>query len=132
MREAENSVTRKPVAWLHCLCLRVASILPILLTRRLATTRTCTTATGPSQSVLNLQAELALTLAGVRFQNHHEDNATATSRNAMATIHLVVVAQLFNALCIGFFQHLLVLLEEPNNGLFGPVSTCFGTVETNG
>lgn len=76
----------------------------------------------------DLQNTLVLTLAGVRFEHHHEDNATATFHNATATIILVAVAQFS---CIGVFQHLLVSLKEPNNGLFGPVSTYFGIVETN-
>ena len=43
----------------------------------------------------------------------------------------VAVAQFFAATCRGIFEHLLAAGFE-DGGLFGPVSTYFGTVETNG
>lgn len=46
-------------------------------------------------------------------------------------MNLVAVAQFFEAVCTGIFKHLLVA-GSIKDGLLGPVSTYFGTVETNG
>ncbi len=50
---------------------------------------------------------------------------------ATTTINPVAVATFFHETCRGIFDYLL-RARSSNGGLFGPVSTYFGTVETNG
>ena len=82
---------------------------------------------------LDLKSPLVLSLAGVELPiNGNCENQTASSlRSAAATMNPVAVAQFFQSICSAIFEHLLQ--DSPANpGLFGPVSTYFGTVETNG
>ncbi len=48
-----------------------------------------------------------------------------------ATINPVVMAHIFEAICCGIFKYLLVAGSK-DEWLFGPISTYFGTIETNG
>ena len=48
-----------------------------------------------------------------------------------ATMNPVAIVRFFEATCRGIFEHLLAVGSK-DGGLFGPISTYFGTVETNG
>ncbi|WP_375449315.1 hypothetical protein [uncultured Nostoc sp.] len=58
-------------------------------------------------------------------------NTVDAFARAIATMNPIVVAQFFKTICTGIFDHLLAAGSK-DGGLLGPVSTYFGTVETNG
>ena len=74
---------------------------------------------------------LVLILAGMRYKNNGINNSTEAFAKMIARINLIAVACFFEATCCGIFEYLLAASSK-NGGFFGPVSTYFGMVETNG
>ena len=79
----------------------------------------------------NLQSLLVLTFAGVHLEFSITDATAKYLQESTAAMNPVAMAQFFNTTCQGIFKHLLQA-GSGSGGLFGPVSTYFGTVETNG
>ena len=80
----------------------------------------------------DLKSPLVLTLAGVQILDaNHRTESASHLHAATATMNPVAVAQFFEATCSAIFENLLHH-GSTNSGLLGPVSTYFGTVETNG
>ena len=79
----------------------------------------------------DLQCFLVLILAGVQCEDSRNSNTADAFARATATMNPIVVAQFFETICTGIFEHLLAAGSK-DGGLLGPVSTYFGTVETNG
>lgn len=67
----------------------------------------------------------------MRCKNSGNNNTADTFARAIAIMNLIAVAQFFKTICRDIFEHLLAVSSK-NGGLLGPVSTYFGTVETNG
>ncbi len=76
----------------------------------------------------DLQSPIVLSLAGVAVGC--SESTTSVFCHATATINPVAIATFFHETCRGIFNYLL-RAESSENGLFGPVSAYFGTVETN-
>ena len=80
----------------------------------------------------DLKSALVLTLAGVQISDANAGSESASRfRAATATMNPVAVAQFFEATCATVFDGLLHD-GVSGTGFLGPVSTYFGTVETNG
>lgn len=79
----------------------------------------------------DLQSTLVLILAGMRYQDNGINNSAEVLARKTAIMNPVAVTYFFEATCHGIFEHLLVAGSK-DEGLLGPVSTYFGTVETNG
>lgn len=79
----------------------------------------------------DLRSFLVLVLAGMRFVDNDQNISADLFAQTTATMNLVAVAKFFEATCTGIFEHLLAAGSQ-EGGLLGPVSTYFGTVETNG
>ena len=80
----------------------------------------------------DLKNALVLTLAGVQISDANAGSKSASRfRAATAIINPVAVAQFFEATCAAVFDELLHD-RVSGTGLLRPVSTYFGTVETNG
>lgn len=77
----------------------------------------------------DLRCPIVLWLAGVAVS--FSESTTSAFRYATATMNPVAVATFFHETCRGIFNQLLKA-GSSEGGLFGPVSTYFGTVETNG
>lgn len=59
------------------------------------------------------------------------NTAVSAFKTATATMNPVTIAMFFDETCKAIFDHLLAA-KSRESGLFGPMSTYFGTVETNG
>lgn len=80
----------------------------------------------------DLKSPLVLTLAGVEILDaNYRAQSASYLYAATATINPVAVTQFFEATCSAIFENLLHH-GSTNSGLLEPVSTYFGTVETNG
>ncbi|WP_375449088.1 hypothetical protein [uncultured Nostoc sp.] len=79
----------------------------------------------------DLQSTLVLILAGMRYEDNGVNNSAEAFARMTATMNPVAVARFFEATCRGIFEHLLAAGSK-DGWLLGPVSTYFGTVETNG
>ncbi len=79
----------------------------------------------------DLRSFLVLILAGMRLDDSGSSTFAKEFNQATAVMNPVAVAQFFEATCTGFFKHLLAT-GFTGEGLLGPVSTYYGTVETNG
>ena len=77
----------------------------------------------------DLRSPIVLLLAGVSLPM--SDGAASAFKTATATMNPVAIATFFDETCKAIFDHLLAA-GSSEGGLFGPVSTYFGTVETNG
>ena len=79
----------------------------------------------------DLKSPLVLTLAGVEILDaNHRAQSVSYLYAATATMNPIAVAQFFEATCSAIFDYLLHH-GSTGLGLLGPVSTYFGTVETN-
>lgn len=67
----------------------------------------------------------------MRYEDNAVNNFVEAFARMTATMNLVAVAHFFEATYCDIFQHLLATGSE-DEGLFDPISTYFGTVETNG
>ncbi len=74
---------------------------------------------------------LVLILASVRLEDSGSSTSAEKFRWATAVMNPVAVAQFFEAICTGILKRLLAA-GSTGEGLRGPVSTYYGTVETNG
>ena len=79
----------------------------------------------------DLQSPLVLTFARVHLDSSITETTAKCFQESTAVMNPVAVVQFFNTTCQGIFKHLLQA-ESGSGGLFGPVLTYFGTVETNG
>ncbi len=77
----------------------------------------------------DLRCPIVLWLAGIRLPV--SDNTASAFKTATATINPIAIATFFNQTCTAIFDHLLAA-GSIEGELFGPVSTYFGIVETNG
>lgn len=77
----------------------------------------------------DLQFPIIFWLAGVSLLM--SDSATSTFKTATAIMNLVAKATFFDETYKAIFDHLFITGSRKSR-LFGPVSTYFGTVETNG
>lgn len=78
----------------------------------------------------DLRSPLVLRLAGLKEQDIGQDSISEFTRKA-AVMNPAAVAQIFHMTCNAMFQHLLAI-NTKEEGLFGPVSTYFRTVEIDG
>ena len=67
----------------------------------------------------------------MRCEDSRNSNTADAFARATVTMNPIAVAQFFETICTGIFEHLLAAGSK-DGGLLGPVSTYFGTVETNG
>lgn len=80
----------------------------------------------------DLRSPLVLSLAGVKLDPALLDTtAIKNLQESTATMNSVAIAQSFDVICKEIFEYLLAAGSK-TGGIFGPVSTYFGTVETNG
>lgn len=79
----------------------------------------------------DLQSTLVLIFAGMRYKDNGVNNSVEAFARMTATMNPVAVARFFKATYCGIFEHLLAAGSKDGE-LFGPVSTYFGTIETNG
>lgn len=80
----------------------------------------------------DLRSPLVLCFAGVQLDTSIMNVTTMKQmQESTATMNPVAVAQFFDTTCKEIFCHLLKA-GSSDGGLFGPVSTYFETVETNG
>ncbi len=77
----------------------------------------------------DLQCPIVLWLAGIRLPV--SDNTALAFKTATAIINPVAIVMFFNETCKAIFDHLLAA-GSIEGRLFDPMSTYFGTVETNG
>ena len=78
----------------------------------------------------DLQSPLVLSFAGVKLDSQITDAIAKQLRESISVMNPVAMAQFFDTICQGVFNHLLQI-GSIDGGLFDPVSTYFGTVETN-
>ncbi len=76
----------------------------------------------------DLRRPIVLWLAGIRLPV--SDNKASAFKTVTATMNPVVIATFFNETCTAIFDHFLAA-GSIESGLFGPLSTYFGIVETN-
>ncbi len=76
----------------------------------------------------DLRYSIIIWLAGIRLPV--SNNIPSAFKTFMATINPVAIATFFDETCTAIFDHLLAA-RSIESGLFGPVSTYFGIVETN-
>ena len=79
----------------------------------------------------DLRSTLVLILAGMRYEDNGVNNSVEVFARMTATMNPVAVTRFFEAICRSIFEYLLAAGYK-DGGFFGPVSTYFGTVETNG
>ena len=77
----------------------------------------------------DLRSPIVFSLAGVSLPV--SDGAASAFKTATATMNPVAIATFFDETCKAIFDHLLAAGSSEDR-LFGPMSTYFGTVETNG
>ncbi len=80
---------------------------------------------------LDLCSFVVLILAGVRLKDSGSSTSAEEFRWTTAVMNPLTVAQFFEATCTGIFKRLLAA-GSTGRGQLGPVSTYYGTVETNG
>lgn len=73
---------------------------------------------------------MVLVLAGKKFQTAETENLAAKFAQTTATMNPVAMLQFFDTVCKEIFECLLAANSE-TGGLFGPIATYFGMVETN-
>ncbi len=78
----------------------------------------------------DFQNPLVLIFVGMRYELNGINTSVEAFARMTATMNPIAVARFFEAICCGIFEHLLATGSK-DRGLLGPISTYFGTVETN-
>lgn len=78
----------------------------------------------------NLQSPLVLILADMRYKLNSANTSMEAFAKMIATMNLVAMACLFEAMCCGIFEHLLAA-DCKDGGVLGPIFTYYGTIKTN-
>ena len=76
----------------------------------------------------DLRSFWVLVIAGMRYESSESKDKEDGFAHFTKTMNPVAVAQYFEAIYTSIFEHLLALGSN-NDGLLGPMSTYFGTVE---
>lgn len=79
----------------------------------------------------NLRDPLVLKLAGVTIPTEGLEKPTAALQRKTATMNPAAIAIFFHKVCTAVFKG-LICPDNGEAGIFGPISTYFGVVETNG
>ena len=82
-------------------------------------------------NLFDLRSILVLIFAGMQYEDNGVNNSAEVFARMTAIMSSVAVACFFEATCCGIFEYLLAAGSK-DGGLLGPISTYFGTVETNG